>query len=364
MAITAPSSLTTPFQTYGQNGKKLSFANWISNISPEDTPFVSMTGKESIDQTLFSWQVDSLAPASADNAQPEGFTAGYDKLNPTTTIQNVTQLLAKTVSVSDTANATANYGRGRELMYQLEKAGAEIKRDLEAVFLNNGNAQAGNSTADSDKAGVRKTGGVKALIGRDSTSGLTNEFGKGKTNDGQKPSDDFEVITRKTHISTTNAAGAAFESEVDVAFEADLFSLTEALYTVGAKANVIMVHPSMAKRFTYMQGKVENGGSAAPSIGGATRVRMFDNRKDIVLQVSTLTDPLGQTFKVVYNRYMPKHTAFIFNPSDWTQMVLRAPQRTELAKNGDATQWMITMETGLRHRNPYASAWLEYLPKP
>ncbi|WP_456319127.1 SU10 major capsid protein [Herbiconiux daphne] len=38
-------------------------------------------------------------------------------------------------------------------------------------------------------------------------------------------------------------------------------------------------------------------------------------------------------------------------------MVLRAPQRTELAKNGDSTQYMITMETGLRHRNPYASAW-------
>lgn len=360
---TAPSSLDTPLQTYGQNGKKLSFANWISNISPEDTPFVSMTGKESIDQTLFSWQTDSLAPASASNAQPEGFIADYAKLAPTTTIQNVTQLLAKTVSVSDTANATANYGRGRELMYQLEKAGAEIKRDLEAVFLNNGNAQTGNTTADSDAVGVRKTGGVKALIGRDSTSGLTNEFGKGKVNDGQKPSDDFQVVTRKTVTSTVNAAGAAFEAEIDGRFEDDLFELTQALYTVGAKANVIMVHPSMARRFSNLQSKVETK-AGSTTVGGATRVRMFENRKDIVLQVNTLTDHVGQTFKVVYNRYMPVHAVFIFNTADWTQMVLRAPQRTELAKNGDSTQYMITMECGLRHRNPYASAWLEYLPKP
>lgn len=357
----APTPAGVQFQTYGQNGKKLSFANWISNISPEDTPFVSMTGKESIDQTLFSWQVDSLAPADSANAQYEGFVAGFEARGATQTIQNVTQLLAKTVSVSDTANATANYGRGRELMYQLEKAGAEIKRDLEAIFLTNGNAQTGDSAANSDTAGIRKTGGVKALIGRDSTTGLTNEFGKGKTNDGQKASDDFGVITRKSVVSTANAAGAAFESEIDVRFERDLFEVTEALYTVGAKASVIMVHPSMAKRFSAMLEKVNAIGSTA--VGGATRVRMFDNRKDINLQVNTLTDPLGQSFKVVYNRYMPKNAAFIFSPSDWTQMVLRAPQRTELAKNGDSTQYMVTMETGLRHRNPYASAWLDYSPK-
>lgn len=41
------------FTSYDVAGKKLSFANWISNLSPQDTYFCSATGKESINQTLF-----------------------------------------------------------------------------------------------------------------------------------------------------------------------------------------------------------------------------------------------------------------------------------------------------------------------
>ena len=40
----------TTLVSYDLNGKKLSFANWISNLSPTETPFVSMTGKEAIVQ--------------------------------------------------------------------------------------------------------------------------------------------------------------------------------------------------------------------------------------------------------------------------------------------------------------------------
>lgn len=350
------------FSSYEQNGKKLSFANWISNISPEDTPFVSMTGKESIDQVLFQWQVDSLAAANRFNAQPEGFVATAYAHKPTQTIFNRTQLLSKVVSVSDTANATANYGRGRELMYQLEKAGAEIKRDLEAIFLHNGTtseATTGNPSVPGTNppgspglvtptanqsayaAGLRTTGGVKALIGRHKGTGAgaanVGTVNVDAAHDGLLPDEDFGAIVRK---AITKGA----------TFGADLFALTLELYKAGSKANVIMIHPVLATEFSALQEKGD-------SDGNATRVRIFENRKDIDVQVNVITDPLGQKFRVVYNRHMPVDGLFIFNPADWTQMVLRAPQRTELAKNGDSTQYMITMETGLRHRNPYASAW-------
>lgn len=88
--------------SYDLNGKKLSFANWISNLSPTDTPFVSMTGKESIAQTLFQWQTDSLA-AVVDNAVVEGSTAADGALASTTTLNNYTQILRKVLKVSDTA---------------------------------------------------------------------------------------------------------------------------------------------------------------------------------------------------------------------------------------------------------------------
>lgn len=39
--------------------------------------------------------------------------------------------------------------------------------------------------------------------------------------------------------------------------------------------------------------------------------------------------------------------------------VLRAPSRTKLAKDGSYEKWMLEMEVGLRHRNPYASGILK-----
>ena len=55
---------------------------------------------------------------------------------------------------------------------------------------------------------------------------------------------------------------------------------------------------------------------------------------------------------------MPEKAIYFFDPSDWTQMVLRAPSREKLAKDGSYEKWMIEMEVGLRHRNPYASGVL------
>ncbi|MGL5014260.1 MAG: SU10 major capsid protein, partial [Bacteroidales bacterium] len=50
--------------SYDLRGKKDSFASWISNLSPTDTYFVSVTKKEQVQNTLFQWQTDSLAAAS------------------------------------------------------------------------------------------------------------------------------------------------------------------------------------------------------------------------------------------------------------------------------------------------------------
>ncbi|MGL5582383.1 MAG: SU10 major capsid protein, partial [Cetobacterium sp.] len=43
-------------QSYELNGKTLSFADWISNLCPTETPFASMVGKETISNTKFHWQ--------------------------------------------------------------------------------------------------------------------------------------------------------------------------------------------------------------------------------------------------------------------------------------------------------------------
>ena len=304
--------------SYDLNGKKLSFANWISNLSPTDTPFVSMTGKEAVQQTLFQWQTDSLAPVDANNAVIEGAAAVEGTASTTTVKTNVTQILRKVVKVSDTANALANYGRGKELQYQMEKRGSEIKRDLEVILLSD------QARADGDSVTARKTAGFGALVAAV----------------GAADPDTGAVVHKVT-------AGPG------VVTEAELFDLTYNLYIAGSSADTIMFHPKHASFFSSLQEK---------GAGAGSRVRMFENTPKLSVYVSSLVDPLGQEFKLIPNRFMPQDVIYFFNPSDWTQMVLRAPTREQLAKDGSYEKWMIEMEVGLRHRNPFASGILGIAP--
>lgn len=305
----------TTLVSYDLNGKKLSFANWISNLSPTETPFVSMTGKEAINQTLFQWQTDTLATVDPNNAVIEGSAAEAPARTSTTVISNVTQILRKVVRVSDTANALANYGRGQELQYQMEKAGKEIKRDLEVALLQNGARVDGTGTT------ARKTAGFSALV---AASGVADP--------------DTGAVVHKTTATA------------DVITEAELFDLTYNLYLSGSNANIIMFHPKHASFFSSLM--------ETPA-AGANRMKMFDGQDTkFNVYVSTIVDPLGQQYKLVPNRWMAEDAVYFFTPSDWTQMVLRAPQRTKLAKDGSYEKWMIEMEVGLRHRNPYASGIL------
>ena len=95
-------------QTYDLKGLKLSFANWISNLSPTDTPFVSMTGKETVDEVKFSWQVDRLAKPVV-NAVKEGSSADEPSNTSTDELENYTQILRKVVKVTDTAKKVGLY---------------------------------------------------------------------------------------------------------------------------------------------------------------------------------------------------------------------------------------------------------------
>ena len=301
----------TMLQSYDLKGKKLSFANWISNLSPSETPFTSMTGKESVQQTLFQWQTDALN-AAVDNAIAEGASADSSyKPRMTAIHSNVTQILRKVVKVSDTANALANYGRGKELQYQMDKAGKEIKRDLERAFLTQEAKVEGDASST-----PRKTAGFRGLV------------------------------AAKTVADVDTGAVVHKDTDGDLTEEL-IFDMTYNLYLSGSNANIIMFHPKHAKLFSALQ-EIDSGG----------RQRIFENTPKFSVYVSTLVDPLGQEYKLLPNRWMPEDSVYFFNPSDWTQMVLRAPERTKLAKDGSYEKWMLEMEVGLRHRNPYASGIL------
>lgn len=301
--------------SYEISGVKETFADWISNISPEDTPFVSLTGKFPVNNKVFEWQTDRL-----DNVNPDNAWDGGNLPEPlslaTKTFNNYTQILRKVVRVSDTANSIKSHGHPNELEYQIEKASKEIKRDLETILLSRQIKDEGNGTA------IRLMSAFYDL-----TAGL----------------DEVEPDT-----------GAVTHKKIDTPSftEEDIFDVTYNLYLAGSRANIIMYHPTHADKFSDM---FEN------PVTRISRVTMFEGSTDTEWSnvLTTIRDPLGQVFTLIPNRLMSPSFIYFFHPHDWFQMVLRSPDAIELAKNGSYSTWLLEMEVGLQHRNPFASGILE-----
>ncbi|MGL5016109.1 MAG: SU10 major capsid protein [Bacteroidales bacterium] len=339
----------TMLKSFDLKGNKQSFANWISNLSPTETPFISMIPKQKVDQTQYSWQVDRLsqpgkqANTNAQEAFPsstadkvlgeikEGEAAKIQNMFVTNVYDNQTQIFRKAVRVTDTTKKIALYGRNAELSYQMEKAGLEIKRDLEHALLNSPHAaRPGTAVLHSVCAGVQKL--VAGVNVKDPDTGAV-----------------VHKIVNYVYTDAGKATLVRFTKE-------DVWDLTYNLYLVGSRANKIMFHPIHMAEFSRWVGNPRPlGNPKTPHLH-----RMFDGMDTKYNAfVSKIRDPLGQEYTLIPNRHMPKSQLFFFNESDWTQMILREPEKVVLAKMGSSEKHMIEMEVGLRVRHPFASGILE-----
>ena len=299
---------TGTITSYDQVGLKEDISDIITNISPTKTPFQTSIGNETVWNTLFQWQEDSLQ-AVGTNAQLEGFTAPSAVSQETVMRSNNTQIFAKVASASGTTDAVKAYGRGKELAYQLAMRSAEIKRDLENAFIGvTTGSVAGSSTT------ARQTGSAASMI--DATVTFTNGTGGGLN-----------------FVGTTPAAAVITETAV--------LDVLQQLYTDGAEPNTIMVKPADALNVAAFQGN--------------NRTRFVDNGdRSVVNAVDFYDSPFGK-IKVTLNRFIVPTDSLIIDPAMWKKAVLRNWFRETLAKTGDATTVQIVGEFGLKHRNFKAS---------
>ena len=162
------------YQTYTAIGQREDLSDVIYNISPTDTPFMSSVGKTKATAVYHEWQTDSLA-AAALNVAVEGATASDATMSPTSRVGNRCQISQKTIKISNTLNAVDKAGRKSEKAYQLAKASAEIKRDMETSLLSNQVASNGDSTT------ARKLGGLQAWLATNGSFGTSGSAGASGT---------------------------------------------------------------------------------------------------------------------------------------------------------------------------------------
>lgn len=301
--------VTNTFTTYSAKGIREDLSNIITNISPEETPFQSNIGKESVTNTLYEWQTDTLQ-AAATNAQLEGDDVGtYDPVTATVRMQNYCQISRKTVVLSATEEIVNKAGRKSELAYQLAKKGSELKRDMELIMTNSQVAAAGSTSA------ARTTGSILAFI-KTNTDAQTN---------GTEPS------------YTTLPNSLRTDGNVRTFTETILKNVIQKVWTSGGMPKILMTGPVNKQRVSGFSGIAAtrfniDGGARPATIVGAADVYVSD---------------FGNV-SVVANRFQRERDGLVLDPEYASVAYLRPFQQIELAKTGDAEKRMLVVEYGLK----------------
>lgn len=284
-----------------QQSNREDLTDIIYDISPTDTPFMSTIGQSKAKGTYHEWQTDSLADATDDNAAIEGADAVYPNLTPTTRVGNYTQIMQKTVQVSNTQDTVDKAGKVKETAYQLTKASAELKRDIEKTLLSD------NAQVAGDSATPRKLGGVQTWL-----------------------------------TTNTVSTGGAFTE--DMLKEGVLKA-----YTEGGTPTMLLVSPKQKQVVSEFEGiaaqRYEAPKSSATTIIGAADVYLSD---------------FG-TLSVVPDRFLDDDVALVLDPTMFSVAYLRPFKQTELAKTGDSTKHQMLTELTLQVKNEASSAMINGL---
>lgn len=281
------------------------FEDIIFDVSPTDTPMLTMAKRKKATARYHQWQTDSLAAASSNIAE-EGADATYATAAQTTTLGNYLQISRKTVDISRTLDIVNKYGRKSEVALQLMKRGKELKRDMEFTLCRN---QASASTT------ARASAGWECMI----SSNLV------RANSGETA--DYSVRGFSAASWTAPEDGS-----LKTFIEADLVSALGLAWDDGGDPSVIMMSKKNKNLFNAFAGIAtkynEVKGASQAIVSGAAD-----------LYVSSYGN---HTVKL--NRYMRDTAVFCIDPEYISVAYLDGIKKEKMAKTGDSERYLLTVE--------------------
>lgn len=275
---------------------------------------MSSIGKGRASAVYHEWQTDSLAAATSGNAAVEGADATAATLSPTTRLGNYTQIVQKTVQVSGTLEAVDKAGRRSEKAYQLAKASAELKRDIETIITANQGRTAGSSTS------ARKMASLLSWI-------------KSNTNKGGGT-----TATDPTTIGeSTRGDGITRTFQ-----ESMLKDVVQQVYTEGGTPTLLVVPPALKQVVSGFQGLSQHRYNSNAT-GDIT-----------ILAGADLYQSDFGVLQIVPNRFMRTRDALVLDPEYASLNYLRPFQTNDLAITGDSEKTQILAELTLEVKNEAA----------
>jgi hypothetical protein len=304
------------YETYDAVGNREELADKIYQITPEETPFLSLIGRKPVASVHPEWQIDTLGAVDTANNQPEGNDWAFDAITPTSRVGNYTQISDKKIIISRTQDKTSKAGRKSELAREVAKKGVELRIDMEAIALGNQASTAGSGNGATN----RKFGGFRAWL-------ATNDsLGSGGASGG------FNTSTSVVDAAT-NGTQRAFTKAI-------LDAVILSSYNAGGSPRTLMVSPYVKTVFsTFMSdANVAEQRFATPK-----------SQTTIVAAADMYLSDFG-TISVVPNRQMARagatvaRNAFLVDPRMISLGVFDDIQLVKPAKTGDAEKRVLVTE--------------------
>lgn len=319
--------VTNTYETFGARGIREELSNTIHNTDPEETPFMSLAGRKSIDSVTPEWQTDSYRAIDLNNNQPEGNEYNFDSRAATTRVKNYAQISYIPFIISGTLDEIKKAGRASEVAYQAVKAGVELRRDMEAILLSNQASSAGSAGGATN----RKLGGLRAWI-------ATNDDMNGGTSGGYNTS--TGVVD-----AAANGTQRAFTKTI-------LDSVVLNTYNNGGNVgkSTLICSPYVKQIFSQI---MDDANVAAPRV-------MFDKNKNTIMASAEAYKSDFGTFMVVPNRQMAiagatvARNAFLVDPEMVEVGMFRDIRIEKVAKTGDAEKRVLLAEYTLIVKNEKA----------
>ncbi len=286
------------FDKYDVVGNREDLSDIIFDVSPYETPILSMIKKRRAKNTLHEWQTDTLAAAALNAAIEGDDQQTADALTATTRLNNITQIHKKKCIISGTQEDGMDHaGVQSEMAYQESKKMREIKKDAEFAFLDGGTAAGiGNVRVTGNATTAREMSSLQTYIATNSDVGA---LGAAATGDGS------DAMTSGTDRNIA---------------ESQLTTVLNSCFTEGAEPTVLAVSgfsKSLVSDFT----------------GGSTRY-VDTNTKELVHSIDVYVGDF-HTLKVIPCRQIAEEVAYVLDPEYLAWAELRPLQSYDLARTGD-----------------------------
>jgi len=202
--------------------------NKIWDISRIPLPFTDMIGTGSARNEYKEWTTDFLAQPDKTNAVIDGSDASGNNTATGARVGNHHQISDKVVRVSYRADASDTIGRAKELSYQLMRRQQELRRDVEAISLEN-------------QASFADTGAVAGKVGGFPTWLITNYTPRtGGVSGG------FDKAGGGTTVTTVFTAATALAALT----ETEVRDRVEDVYNEGGNVTKLMTIPGLCRKFS------------------------------------------------------------------------------------------------------------------